>query len=124
MFLGFDLREDREFGDVVVDDESGEEDDADEGNLVDAFLELLVDVSAQDAFDDEKENHAAVQNGDRHEIEDAQVDADVGHQADDGCPAWHVHRLVDLLTDADGAAQATNGDLACEHALNHFDDEQ
>lgn len=50
-----------ELGDVVKDHEEHEENDADEGDLVDGLLELLVDVAAHDAFDEEEEDHAAVE---------------------------------------------------------------
>ncbi len=54
------------------------------------------------------------------QVEDGQVDGDVRHQADDWHPAGHLDCLVNLGADADGAAEASYGDLAGEHALEDF----
>jgi len=59
------------FGDVVEDDDGCEEDEADEGYLVDALLDGLVEVAAHEAFDGEKEDEAAVEDGDGEQVEDA-----------------------------------------------------
>ena len=74
-------------GDVVEDDDRGEEDDADERDLVDALFETRVEVAADDGFDGEEEDHAAVEDGDGEQVEDAEVERDHGHGADDGEPA-------------------------------------
>ena len=62
--------------DVVVDDHDGEEDQEDEGGLVDAFFDVQADVAAHQAFDEEQEDYAAVHDGDGQEVEDAEVEAD------------------------------------------------
>src|SRR5579871_328351 len=123
-FLGLESGEEVEFGQVVEDDHDGEDQDADEGYLVDALFELLIEIAAKDAFDQEEQDHAAVEDRDRQKVEDAEVQADVGHQADEGHPAGHLNGLVDLGADADGAAQAADRDLTREHAAEDFDDEQ
>src|SRR6185437_13300631 len=122
--LWLQFGEEGKLGDVVEDDESGEDQETDERDLVNALFELLIDVTADDAFNDKEEDHAAVQDGDGQKIEDAQIERDVGHQADEGHPAGHGDGLVNLLADSDGAAQAADGDLAREHALEDLDDEQ
>ncbi len=73
--LGLEFGEEVEFGQVVEDDHDGEDQDADEGYLVDAFFELLIEVTAEDGLDQEEEDHAAVENWDRQEVEDAEVQA-------------------------------------------------
>ena len=113
-----------EFGDVVEDDDCGEEDDADEGDLVDALFELLVDVAADEALDGEKGDHASVQDGDGQEVEDAQVEADESHGADDGDPAGKVEGFMDLDADADGARKGFDRDLAGEEAVENVLDEE
>ena len=35
-------------------------------------------------FDQQEEDHSAVEDGNRQEVEDSEVEADVGHQADEG----------------------------------------
>ena len=87
--------EEGEFGDVVEDDHDGEDEDADEGYLVDALFDLLIDVAAHDGLDEQEEDHSAVEDGEGQQVHDAEVDADVGHGADDGHPAGHLDGLVD-----------------------------
>jgi len=111
-----------ELGDVVEEDEEGEEDDADEGYLVDELFELLVDVAAHDAFDEEEEDHAAVEWGDGQEIEDAEVERDEGHEFYER-PDAHLGGDIDLLGDADGAAHLLDGDVAGEEAVEDAEDE-
>ncbi len=118
------MREEAELGDVVEDDEGGEGDEADKGDLVDALLDLLVDVATHDGLDDEEEDHAAVEDGDGKEIEDAEVERDEGHGADKGHPSGHLNGLVDLGADADGAGERFDGDLAGEHAVEDLPDEE
>ncbi len=122
--LGFEVVEEGEFGYVVEDDHDGEDEDADEGDLIDAFLDLLVDVAAHDGLDEEEENHSAVKDGKRQEIHDAEVDADVSHGADDGHPAGHLDGLVDDLADADGPGERTHRDVMSEHAADDVTDEE
>ena len=121
---GLEVVEDGELGDVVEDDHGGEDEEADEGDLIDALLDLLVEVAAHGGLDEEEEDHAAVEDGDGEQVEDAEVEGDVGHEADEGHPAGHLDSLVDLGSDADGAGEGAHGDLTGEHALEDFDDEE
>ena len=102
--LGFEFCKERELGQVVEDDHCGEDQETDEGYLVDALLELLIEIAAHHAFDEEEEDHASVEDRDGQEVEDAEVKADVSHQTYERHPAGHGDCLVDLLADADGAA--------------------
>src|ERR1700735_1163277 len=111
-----------ELGDVVEDYEEGEEDDADEGYLVDDFLELLIDVPAHDAFYDEEEDHAAVEQGEGHQVEDAEVEGDDADQVEQR-PDTHLGGDVDLLRHADGAHHLIDGNVAGEEALDDAEDE-
>jgi len=61
--LSLEPGEERELTQVVEDDHDGEDQNADEGHLVDALFELLVKVAAHDRFDQEEEDHAAVEDG-------------------------------------------------------------
>ncbi len=83
-----------------------EEEDADEGDLVDALLDGHGEVAAEDAFDDEQEDHAAVEDGEGQQVEHAEVDGDVGDGLDERHPALHLCGLVDDGRDADGAGEA------------------
>jgi hypothetical protein len=111
-----------ELGDVVEEDEEGEEDDADEGYLVDDFLELLVDVTAHDAFDDEEEDHASVEQREGHQVEDAEVERDDADQVEQR-PDTHLRGDVDLLGDADRAHHLIDGDVAGEETLEDAEDQ-
>ena len=112
-----------ELGDVVEEDEEGEQDDADEGYLVDDFLELLIDVAAHDAFNDEEEDHAAVEQGEGHQVEDAEVERDHADEVQQR-PDAHLGGDVDLLRDADGAHHLVDGYVAGEEAFKDAEDEQ
>ena len=112
-----------EFGDVVEDDHGGEDDEADEGNLVDALLDLLVEVAAHDAFDDEEENHAAVENGDGQQVEDGEVEGDGGHEPMMGIQPGISTAWCTCVPMPMGPLRLRDGDLTGEHALEDFDDE-
>ena len=59
-FLRLEPGEQRELAEVVEDDHYSEEQNADEGYLIDAFLELLVEVTPHDGFDEEEKDHTAI----------------------------------------------------------------
>lgn len=108
--------------DVAEDDEEGEQDDADEGHLVDDFFELLIDVATHDAFDDEEEDHAAVEQGEGHKVEDAKVERDDADEVKKR-PDAHLRCDVDLLGDADRAHHLIDRDVAGEKPLEYAEDE-
>ena len=111
------------FGDVVEDDYGCKEDETDECHLVDALFDLRVQVSTDQALNEQEDNHAAVQDGDGEQVEDAQVEANEGHGADDRYPASHLEGLVNLDADADGARKRFDGDLPGEEAVEDVKDE-
>ncbi len=111
-----------QLGDVVEDYEEGEQDDADEGYLVDDFLELLIDIAAHDAFYEEEEDHAAVEQGEGHQVEDAEVEGDDADQVEQW-PDSHLGGNVDLLRHADRAHHLIDGYVAGEEALDDAEDQ-
>src|ERR1700679_1556335 len=111
-----------ELGDVVEENKECKEDDADEGYLVDDLFELLVDVAAHDAFHDEEKNHAAVEQREGHQVEDAEVERDDADEVEER-PDAHLRRNVDLLCDADRSHHLIDGDVAREEALEDAEDE-
>ena len=110
-------------GDVVEEDDCGEEDEADEGYLVEALLDLGVEVAAEEAFDGEQDDGAAVEDGEGEEVDDAEVEGDLGHEDDDGGPAGGLEGFVDLDADADGAGEGLDGVLAGEESGEDLVDE-
>src|ERR1017187_8125854 len=62
--------------DVVADDEGGKHPDADEGGLEDVLLDLHGEVAAEEALDQQQKDHSAVEDGERQQIDHAQVDGD------------------------------------------------
>ncbi len=50
--------------------------------------------------------------------------SEMADSADERHPARHLRGLMDLLTDADGALQALDRDLAGEETLDDLDDEE
>src|SRR5271166_824506 len=97
------LGEDRQLADVAEDDVGGKEQDEHKGGLVDALLEDRIDVAAQEAFDEQEEDHAAVEDGEGKQVEDAEIEADGGHQLDHVLPPVALRGfpgLAGLLGDA------------------------
>jgi len=82
------VSEDAQLRDVVEHDVGEEDDDEDESDLVDAFFEGQIDVTANHALDEQEEDHAAIENGERHQVEDSKIDADGGHRLELCLPAW------------------------------------
>ena len=73
------FRKEIQLGYVVEHDEDEEQHDHDEGYLVHAFLQLLIEVAAERAFDEQEKDGAAIENGEREQVQDAEVEADHGH---------------------------------------------
>src|SRR5580704_8870891 len=99
--LGLETREEIQLGDVVHHDEGEEQNQHHESDLINALLEFLLEIAPQQAFDAEQQDHASVEDGDRQQVHDAQVEADEGSQADDRLPAVHLRRFAGHARHAD-----------------------
>ena len=69
----------RGLGEVVVDDDDREQHQENERRLIDQFFDLALDVAAHDAFDHDQQDQAAIEDGNRQEIEDAKIQTDKRH---------------------------------------------
>src|ERR1039458_4918947 len=87
------MSEEGQLGEVVEDDEGKKRDEYGKGSLVDALLDVDADVAAEGAFDQQQQNHAAVQNGEGQQVEDAEVEADDTGQSNLRPPALHLRRI-------------------------------
>ena len=63
-----------------------------ERRLVDALFDVHADIAPHQAFDQQEQNHAAVQNRNRQQVEDAQVQADPRRQFHQRRPALLLAR--------------------------------
>jgi len=114
---------DGELGYVVEDDEGEERDENDKGGLVDSLFDVDFNISADDALDDEQQNEAAVEDGERHEVEDAEVKADGGGDVELGEPAGHFRGVAGHARNAHRTGELRDGDPPCEDAAENLDDE-
>ena len=68
--------------DVVIDNESGDQEQESEAGLHDSLFDAQAGVPADHALNQQHQNDASVQDRDGEKIEDAKVQADGGHQAE------------------------------------------
>src|SRR5687767_2114451 len=99
--------------DVVVEDDGDEREDHQEPDLEDPLLHLQREVAPRDPFQPDQEEVPAVQHRDRHEVEDAELERDRGHQSDerDGAGA---RRLAGELRNVERAGHRTHARLPSE----------
>ena len=109
---------------VVVDDHREEEDQEDERGLVDAFFNPNADVAPHDAFDDQQQDDSAVEDGNRQQVEDAEVQADHRHQAQQRRPAWLARSIAGSARNANRSFHLLDGDLALQHFVHQVNDQQ
>src|SRR5438105_4954040 len=100
-----------EFRHVVDDDEAHQEEQEDEADLLDALAHLHRELHPDDAeggFEQEHEDHAAVQHRDGQEVEDAEVEAQEAEHAEVGLDApllgGALRRLRDAYRPGEGVA--------------------
>src|SRR5579872_5985314 len=73
---GFDVAENRELGDVVKADIDKEHHQHDESRLVDAFFHDHADVVPQQTLDQQKRDEAPIEDREREQVENAEIEAD------------------------------------------------
>src|ERR1700692_2201699 len=106
MALWFAVRKEAQLRDIVGDHQDCEDEQENEGGLINALLEVLIQIAAHHAFNQQEENYSAIEDGNRQQVEYSQVDADEGHDLEERGPARHGGCLADLLTDANRAAES------------------
>ena len=111
-------------GDVDEGDDQGEGDEDEEaGHVDDGFLFGGDALAASSDFDEEEEDAAAVEHGEREQVEDAEVDREQGGELEergDGVAGGLLGagNFADGLTDADGAGELGAVSGAFEPASN------
>src|SRR6185312_5308062 len=118
------VRKDPQLAYIVEDDEDEEGHKHDECGLVNLLLHVEVDFVAQYALDEEKQNHSTVEDREREQIQNAEVEADLAGKRELGHPALHLRGLAGHLRDADGAGKLGDGNLVNEDALQHFNNQE
>ena len=101
--------------DVENDHRNHEADDDQQSAGLSEFVDGLAGGLSRDAFPDEEDHVAAVQNGDRQEVEHGQIDAQETEEKQQ--LGWSLLRdLEGNLCDSDGASQIENREVAREQA--------
>src|SRR5579862_6633711 len=103
--------------DVIVHDVCKQEQKEDEADLDDALFNHQADVPPQRPFDREQQDLAAIQNGNREQVEDAQIDTDESHEQDDLRRAA-TDGFARNLSDPDHALQLLYRGFAAEEPAN------
>src|SRR3972149_11993440 len=101
----------KRFDDVVVDDEHGDQHEEGEAYLGDALFHAAIQVAADGAFDQQQQDQPAVEHRDGEQVEDAEVQADGGHQADQVSEAL-ARRGSREARNADGAFERARREVA------------
>src|SRR5580692_460091 len=109
---------------VVVDHHHREQHEEDERCLVDSFFNLQADVAAHDAFDEQQQDYAAIEDGNRQQVEDAKIQADRGGQRHKGSPAFFRGCFSCGAANPDRAFDGPDRDLALNHFLYELKDQQ
>src|ERR1700722_8889766 len=66
---------------VVVDHHHCKQHEEHERGLIDAFFDVYADVAAHEAFNQQEQDHSAVENGNWQQVEDSEVEADRDSEA-------------------------------------------
>ena len=118
------MREDRQLGHVVEDDEGEEGDQHHKRRLVDALLDVDADVAANHALNQQQKNQPAIENRERHQVQDAEVEADFAGQSELRHPSLHLRRVAGHARNAHRSGKLRDGDPVREDPLQHFDDQE
>src|ERR1700756_2603961 len=103
--------------DVIVHDVGKEQQKEHEADLNEAFFHRHAQITAHQAFDTQQQDLAAIENRNRQQIENAQVDADESHQRNN-LRRSAVHCIAGNLRDADHALQLLDRGASAEQFSN------
>jgi len=109
---------------IVVNDHDGEQHKENECGLIDALFDAQADVAPHEAFDEEEQDDAAIENGDGQQVKDAEVEADAGGELQERNPAFLLGRPARVLRNADGAGHGAEGHFPLHNFLGQFKNEQ
>jgi len=114
------MRENRQLGHIVEDHKCEEHYEHDKGRLVDALLHVEADIVAQNSLDHEQQNQASVENGERQQVQNAEIQADRRGRIKLRKPALGFGRLASHARNPDGAGKLADMNLVREQAPQHF----
>src|SRR5579875_867761 len=98
---------------VTIKSQGDQTEQENQSDLDEALLDGDAQIATETAFDSEHENVAAIENRNREQIEDTEIEADVGHPRKKRC--WTtLSGLPGQLNDADGTGQVSHRDGAVE----------
>src|SRR5271165_3658349 len=110
--------------DVVIDHYHGEQHQKHKRRLVYPLLDLYADISADDSFDDQHQDHPAIENRYWQQVEDAEIQTDSGHQAQQGSPARLAGGLARRAGDSNRSLHLLDRGLVAHHLPHQVYDEQ
>src|SRR5262249_416299 len=87
------------------------------------FFDLALDIAAHQALDHQQQNHAAIENWNGKEIEDAQVDADERSQKHQRQPAFFAECIAGSLPNAYRARDLLDRDFLLNQFFHHHHDQ-
>ena len=90
--------------------------------MINSLLDAQADVAAYQAFNEQQQNDAAVEDGDGQQIKDAEVQADRGREAHQRRPALFAGGLSGGSADADWSLDGAERDFAAHQLLQQFED--
>ena len=82
------------------------------------------DVFLHQAFDEQEQDNAAIEDGDGQQVHDAEIEADGGGDQEKRRPAFLAGGGTDGAADSDGAIDLAHGNLAFGHLAQQFEDEE
>src|SRR5215467_5656395 len=99
--------------DVVVHDVSKKHQEEHQSYLDEALFEAEAEIAPANAFHREQQNVSAIENRNRQQVEDTQIQAEDCHQVD-GVDGPLLHGLASLHGDSHEALQLPHGELSRE----------
>src|SRR6185312_8534452 len=111
------------FGQIVLNHDCGKKDQEDKRRLVDPLFNFLLDITPHDRFDQQHQHQSAVQDRNREQIENGQIQADQGHNFEQRRPAYHGGFAGDLH-DPDGATYLLQHLSVVQHAADQLEDQE
>src|SRR5216684_2249777 len=103
---------------VIVHNVGEQHQEEDKSNLHEAFFERQAEIAATNGFQCQQKDVASIEDGDRQQVQDAEVQTDHGHQVD-GVHRTFLNRLASLYGNPYEALQLPDGQFAREEPANH-----
>src|SRR5678809_627041 len=117
-----DLARWQDFRDVVIDNENHHHDQEDEPDLEYRLFDLEAQVAAYEHLNQQQHNAAAIQDGDRQQVENGQVQADHGHQQEERRGTF-ARGFPGKLRDANGPLQRLRRHAPLNNAAQELEDQ-